>query len=180
LILKGIIVVCYSVLSLAFFLMFNIKDIIDSDHCLLLPWLILTVVLTMFVFISACVLSNGLTTLCNNMVNINDPTFGFYMSCRRTQYFKWKNYNSNHFYDYLSLCVACIWLLFIVCCLMLLILVIRIYKLYEIFEKETDIFNNQNEYDDNISSDNNHNNLNTKMLTSFIMFLASTSGDSDV
>jgi hypothetical protein len=70
----GVLLTFYCVFSVFFFAMFNFRDVIESDDCLILPWLGLSVLMSLFGLINAYLLSNGFDVLCNNLSENNRLT----------------------------------------------------------------------------------------------------------
>lgn len=54
----------YSIVSLFFFIMFNMKHSSDSDYFLLVPWLVFTTIMFVQVFISSTFISRGIDSFC--------------------------------------------------------------------------------------------------------------------
>lgn len=73
----GVLLTFYCVFSAFFFAMFNFRDVIENDNCLILPWLSLSVLMSLGSLINSCLLSDGFYVLCKNLSETNSVT------CRR-------------------------------------------------------------------------------------------------
>ncbi len=111
---NGILLSFYAILSLFFFVMFNMKDLIESDFCLLLPWLLFSSLITILVFISSFVQTQGFQKFCDEMKNLNNPNKPSWQSCRETQFFLWTDFiQLGHFYDKLLVSTCVNWFTFV-------------------------------------------------------------------
>jgi len=98
----------YAILSLFFFIMFNMKDLIESDFCLLLPWLLFSLLITILVFVSSFVQTQGLQKFCDGMKN--NANHVSLTNCRETQFFYWNDFlRLGHFYDKLLVSTCLSW-----------------------------------------------------------------------
>jgi len=125
----GILAFIYSIISLFFFIMFNIKEMIENDYFLLWPWMVLSSIVTLFVLVSSCLITNGFAIFCSNLNNLNK-------SCRDFQYIDWKKFNSHFFYDYLLISVISSWLLFTIMLFIVMGIFFRILIIYRHYENE--------------------------------------------
>ena len=103
----GVLTICYCVISMFFFVMFNIKDLVESDYFLLTPWLTFSSVFSLVVLLCACFITVGFVNFCDGLTSSQ-------FSCRESQYFEWKRIKNSHFYDYIVLSMSSSWLLFLV------------------------------------------------------------------
>jgi hypothetical protein len=139
----GVLTVCYCVMSMFFFIMFNMKDLIENDYCLLMPWITITSVYTVMIFICACLITNGFSALCDTLVtqhheknvkiyNLNPHEANKYLTeCRRAQLYKWKKIDSSGFYDNLTISAIASWLLFVDMIFIDIVILIRILIIYK-------------------------------------------------
>lgn len=100
--------VCYCIVSLFFFIMFNMKDLMDSDYFLLIPWVALTTLNTLLVLISACLITSGLVSFCDSFQSV--------LACKRFSFveFTKTSLNEEDFYFlYLVLSMTFSWILFV-------------------------------------------------------------------
>ena len=125
----SVLILCYCVISLFFFVMFNMHDIIDNDDCLILPWLIITLSLTIALLVANCLITNGFSIFCFNMLN-NAST-----QKRNKDYFEGKCSNSGKlmwsqeltgFYIYFIILIIFSWLAFANILIIDFLLIVRI------------------------------------------------------
>jgi hypothetical protein len=111
---NSILLTFYSILSMFFFVMFNMKDLIESDFCLLLPWLLFSLLITILVFISSFIQTQGLQRFCDEMKNAKNANEPSWRSCRDTQFFSWNDFlYLGSFYDKLVVSACTSWITFV-------------------------------------------------------------------
>jgi hypothetical protein len=126
----GILIVSFSVISMFFFVMFNMKERIDNDYFLLWPWVTLSSIFTLLVLVCSCLIANGLDTFCASLVtNTNSK-------CRDFQFYDWKKFNASFFYDYLLVSLISSWLLFIIMVFIVVAVFFRIVFIYRNYRHE--------------------------------------------
>jgi hypothetical protein len=98
--------------------MFNLHDIINNDDGLIIPWLILTSVLALCLFISNCLITDS-----DNKEN------GYLQGqCRRAQIFEWKKVvdGAFPFYNYFLVLIVSFWFAFLNLLFICFLLILRI------------------------------------------------------
>lgn len=111
---NGILLSFYSILSLFFFVMFNMKDLIESDFCLLLPWLLFSLLITILTFISSFMQTQGLQKFCDELKNVHNTNDLAWRSCRESQFFSWNDFlHLGYFYDKLLISACVSWFTFV-------------------------------------------------------------------
>lgn len=92
--------------------MFNMKDLIKNDHCLLIPWILISSSFTFIVFIGACMFTHGFSVFCDSYkATIKDIQIEG--SCRSVQFSRWNVIDTKNLFDYLMVSNISIWILFI-------------------------------------------------------------------
>jgi hypothetical protein len=125
----SILILCYCVISLFFFVMFNLHDIINNDDGLIIPWLILTSVLALCLFISNCLITDGFSIFCSNLVFSDNKENGYLQGqCRRAQIFEWKKVvdGAFPFYNYFLVLIVSFWFAFLNLLFICFLLILRI------------------------------------------------------
>lgn len=125
----GILSFAYSVISLFFFIMFNIKEMMENDYFLLWPWMTFSSIITLLVFVCSCLITKGFFHFCSTLNNLQK-------SCRDFQYFNWKRVDAFLFYDLLIVSLFSSWLLFVIMIFIVSGIVIRIFFIYRHYEQE--------------------------------------------
>lgn len=123
----GIIVVSYCIISLFFFIMFNMKRLADSDFFLLVPWLTLTTICTALVFVSTILISNGFANFCQKISSLNGR-----LTCQSASIVVNEELNviNENFYVELIICTVCSWILGVIMLLIDINVLIRILFIY--------------------------------------------------
>ena len=121
----GIIEIGYCTISMFFFLMFNQKNLKESDYFLLSPWIMFTSIVLLLVLVCACMITRGFVDFCGNEFD-----------CRVGQLYVWKKINSSYFYDYLIVSLVSSWMLFLVMLLIDVAILIRIVFIYRNYKHE--------------------------------------------
>jgi hypothetical protein len=171
----GVLILCYCVISLFFFIMFNMHDIIDNDDCLIVPWLILTVILTLCLFVSNCLVTNGFSIFCFNLLNNNYVQTSYYLQgkCWYAQLFEWRKVsNGAYFYNYYLVLIFCSWLAFFNLLIIDFLLVLRIklnikIKRYNLIVKVAGVFSSLHDRFDNNGSNKRRGGSSGKLVKSF-------------
>lgn len=123
----SVLILCYCVITLFFFVMFNMHDIIDNDDCLVIPWFILTLILTLCLFVSNCLITDGFGIFCSNIIQNDYKNSYLGGQCSRAQNFEWKKVaNGAYFYTYLLIILICSWFAFLNILIIDFLLLIRI------------------------------------------------------
>ena len=86
--------------------MFNMKELVRNDHCLLIPWFIINTVFIGIVFVGACIFTVGFSKFCFSF----NQNMG--KSCRSVQFHEWPGINTRFLFDYLMVSSTSMWLHF--------------------------------------------------------------------
>jgi hypothetical protein len=144
-IIVGLINTFMCILAIFFFIMFNMKELVANDYCLLIPSIILSSINTIIIFIAVYLSTYGFATFCKNFYmklifsfkELTDSHGLNWYHCRLIQTNNWKNFNAENLFDNYLISSLSLWLLFFLvilldfAILMRIILVIKYMKYQE-------------------------------------------------
>lgn len=106
--------------------MFNMKDLIKNDHCLLIPWILISTIFTFVVFIGASMFTHGFSVFCDSYKATIKDIRQIEGSCRSVQFSQWISIDTKNLFDYLMVSNISIWILFLNLILVDVVIFLRI------------------------------------------------------
>jgi hypothetical protein len=111
----GVLILFNSIISVFMFIMFNRNSMKDQDKMLVKIWLAFSLIITVLVFVCACLLTNGYKVFCANLLKKLSQTLPF-LNCMDVEFYGRDNLSNKplNFMQHFNYSTYSAWVLFVV------------------------------------------------------------------